>query len=150
MRGTIKENTEEQKMKRAYVIVLLIAAALIAACSLIDTQSASYADYGAVEATGAIGRGWIPAFLPESATDVREKHNLDTNTELVRFDFDARDLGTLTQACPPTQDIVPPTLNANWWPDDLQDSVGAFFRCEGAGAYLAVDATNMRAYFWRP
>ncbi len=137
-------------MKRAYVIVVLIAAALIAACSLIDTQSASYADYRAVEANGAIGRGWIPAFLPESATDVREKHNLDTNTKLVRFDFDAGDLETLTQACPPTQHIVPPTLNANWWPDDLQDSVGAFFHCEGGRAYLAVDATNMRAYFWKP
>ena len=135
-------------LQGAYVIVLLIAAALIAACSFIDMKSASYADYSAVEATGAIGRGWIPVFLPESAKDVREKHNLDTNAELVRFDFDVGDLGILTQACPPTQDIVPPTLNANWWPDDLQDSVGAFFHCEGA--YLAVDATNMRAYFWRP
>lgn len=38
-----------------------------------------------------MGRGWIPAVLPESAVDIRESHNLDTNAGHGTFAFGAMD-----------------------------------------------------------
>ena len=135
-------------MKRAALLFLLLSAPLVAACGLGDTQSVSYADYSAALADGAIERGWIPAFLPRSGTDLREMHNLDTNASLLRFHFAPEDLESLAQACPAAEDTVPPRLSAGWWPADLGDDLLVFLQCQEA--YLAIDATKMWAYFWRP
>jgi hypothetical protein len=135
-------------MKRAGVLFLVILATLVAACGLGDTQSSSYADHDAAVADGAIARGWIPAFLPRSATDLHEKHNLYTNASLLRFDFAPGDLESLAQACPAAEDTVLPRLSAGWWPADLRDGPIVFLQCQGA--YLVTDATELRAYFWRP
>jgi len=119
-------------MKRCGVLFLLPSVTLVAACGLSDTQSASYSDYDAAVADGAIERGWIPAFLPRSATDLHEKHNLDTNASLLHFDLAPADLESLARACPAAEDTVPPRLSAGWWPEDLGDGPTVSLRCQGA------------------
>ncbi len=48
-------------------------------------QEASYADLIAAERAGAIRQGWIPDWVPKSARDLREVHNIDTNQSMLSF-----------------------------------------------------------------
>ena len=52
---------------------------------------ASYASAAAARANGAVGRGWLPEELPDSAFSISESHNLDTNTGGGSFSFGAAD-----------------------------------------------------------
>ena len=50
-----------------------------------ETQSATYATYNDAIAAGVQRRGWLPPFVPTTATDIREVHDLDTNQQWLRF-----------------------------------------------------------------
>lgn len=64
---------------------------LVAACPLLllvgcsDWVKESYASRADAERAGAIERGWVPAFVPASAHDIRDIHNLDTNAQTLEF-----------------------------------------------------------------
>jgi len=46
-----------------------------------------YMTYDEVLEAEAIGRGWIPEFLPKSAKNIVEKHNIENNWGVVEFSF---------------------------------------------------------------
>ena len=50
-----------------------------------EIQSATYATYADAVAAGEQRRGWLPSFVPATATDIREAHDIDTNTQWLRF-----------------------------------------------------------------
>ncbi len=45
----------------------------------------SYSTYSEAKRAGAVERGWIPSFVPASARDLEDSHNLDTSRQTVRF-----------------------------------------------------------------
>jgi hypothetical protein len=49
------------------------------------TPTRTYASFE--EARQVIEQGWLPGFLPESAYDIREKHDNEKNTVLAAFSF---------------------------------------------------------------
>lgn len=64
---------------RIKLLVLLVPMALVA-CGRVDISSSRYESYAAARAADAIGQGrWLPSQLPESATGIRETHDIDTN-----------------------------------------------------------------------
>ena len=66
------------------VVFLIFAAALASGCTN-DVLDASYQTTSAAVAAGAVKRGWIPAWVPAGATDLREVHDLDTNQSALSF-----------------------------------------------------------------
>ena len=50
-----------------------------------DVQINKYEDIEVVKENLAIQKGWVPAILPNSAYEITETHNLDTNTLLGFF-----------------------------------------------------------------
>ncbi len=48
-------------------------------------MSASYESRA--DALVGIEAGWIPGWIPESATDIREAHDIDTNKTFITFKF---------------------------------------------------------------
>lgn len=44
-----------------------------------DTQKNAYTNKNEVLNDKAIVRGWVPRILPDSAYEIQEKHNIDTN-----------------------------------------------------------------------
>ena len=133
---------------------------------------ASYANYEEAIADGAKTRGWIPDFVPESATNLRESHNLDLNTQWLTFQYDADDLSTMLETCDSiSRDEVDfPSRGATrlrpWWPGDLlgwpNDTAGkyGFYAYDYTTHYssgpetdrcfLAIDEATSTAWFWRP
>jgi hypothetical protein len=49
-----------------------------------------YSDRTQVVEAGAIAKGWIPEFLPRTATNILEWHNVETDRTRVEFSFDVK------------------------------------------------------------
>ncbi|PHS40670.1 MAG: hypothetical protein COB07_03955 [Sulfurovum sp.] len=72
-----------------FVLMLLMFVILLSYTS--DEQRNSYKNLQAVLSDNAIERGWIPEILPESAYDIVEIHNLDTNVFYGSFYYKEKD-----------------------------------------------------------
>lgn len=155
---------------------MLIAVALLCVttgCTLSNLDMhAIYASYAEAEADGAIRRGWIPDFVPASATDNQESHNLDVNSQWVAFSFDLGDLPSMTAMLSQAlrENVYPPDERATrkrpWWPKDLSpgavvpDEKYDFYtydytvnysdRQEKRGGYVAIEKHRPRAWYWTP
>ena len=58
--------------------------AILSACTN-DVLDASYATQAEAVSAGAVQRGWIPAWVPPEARDLREVHSVDTNESVLLF-----------------------------------------------------------------
>ena len=67
-------------------LVAILSLLTLTGCSdEITTRFATMADAKAKE---AFARGWLPPILPDSATSIVERNNLDLNTGTGSFDYD--------------------------------------------------------------
>jgi hypothetical protein len=133
---------------------------ILSGCGLGETREKHYATWTELVEDGAVERGWVPACLPESATDIREIHNLDANWSLLTFTYDSLDAEALGALCPAVtvSQVRLPERRARWWPAELVGSGGPgssrflFFDCgeQSSGMYVALDERERRAYVWRP
>ncbi len=62
-----------------------------------DMQINKYPNLQEVKNDTAIQRGWIPAILPDSAYNIVESHDLDTNTIFGSFNYKEKDEETFIQ-----------------------------------------------------
>jgi len=56
-----------------------------------DVQINKYQDKQVVIENQVIQKGWIPSILPESAYEIRETHDIDTNTLFGSFKYKEED-----------------------------------------------------------
>jgi len=63
-----------------------------------DTVKTSYATFDDVHKTDSTAKLWLPEFLPTSAFNIWEEHNLDTNTITGEFDCKTEDLPKVTKS----------------------------------------------------
>ena len=156
-------------MKRLVRAALITGAALAAGAAELraldraETRERAYPDVSAARRAGEQARGWLPAFVPEAATDLRIAGNLDTGRHWLRFALPARARGTLVGGLEPlslTQvwaaDTGAPRWLA-WWPPDLRAapfvpppgrSPLAAFRAPATGYCLAADTLGTQVYVW--
>ena len=84
------------------VFTALTAVLLLSACNLLgEVQDHTYKDYWALDDAGELEHGWAPDLLPESATDIHLKYDLDSNAILMAFEFDPVDEAAVTRDCTP-------------------------------------------------
>ena len=137
-------------------------AARFADAYVVDSRYESRADAevaGAIAENSAYGDRWLPAMLPASASDIRERHCLDTNEVWISFAFDSQDAEAIADHCERvTRSEVHPPMNPNrfrgepfidWWPDDLFENYLKydFYNC-GHQCYLAIDKEALRGFYW--
>lgn len=136
------------------VLALFALDALLSGC--VDTLSeVSFATAREARDAGYVDKGWIPSWFPDSATDIREAHDLDTSVSLLAFSVpDARAL-VLPDTCLPVeyaQTFAAP-LQRSWWPDEdsLRTSY-VFFRCTADATryrFVGVNVQQARVVHWR-
>lgn len=110
-----------------------------------------FADYKAAKAAGEIEKGWLPSFLPESATAIKVINNTDNKSSLASFryegalDIGACEMSVLSAATLPAERVV------LWWPDELtgkgREIPGAFLKCADGQAFVNTDTKEV--YFWK-
>jgi hypothetical protein len=92
-------------MKTAALIALAILALIgvfalgIFGVAHFENPSSRFSTYDELRASGLIERGWVPEFLPRSAKDIEESHDLDTNRGWVSFKYKAGDTAAADQGC---------------------------------------------------
>lgn len=98
----------------------------LACCS--ERKEAYYPTYADAAREGALQRGWLPAFVPASAYEIYEVHDLDTNAQRIRFRVPPSDAPSLTRqmvprSLPQIHELQslhrPPSLSIPW-PRELE------------------------------
>ncbi len=158
---------------RPWRLVLAGTAAAIAVAVVVyalvvrgEVRAERYADYAAARAAGAVRRGWIPPFVPPSATDIRQVHDLDSNAQWLRFRVCREDAQALLGAAEILNvwevwgKVAAPPRDIGRWPEQLTRpklySPPAPFGLElrkwrepGPGARcIAVDVRESWVYAW--
>jgi len=102
-----------------------------------------------------VNKGWIPDWVPHEATDLREVHDLDSNTSALAFTKPRVVLLKLPADCQATAsgDSDPVAFDRSWWPGEgtLNGSYRVF-RCapeSGKSVFVAVSRNEDRVLFWR-
>ncbi len=91
-----------------------------------------YQDFQIAENAGATKLGWLPPFLPSSATNIREKHNFDYNRVIVSFQFSPSDFQTLVaqanEISPQAVEKIRPSwlaVREPWFSDEIIEGLGS-------------------------
>ena len=139
------------------VLVLLLSGLSILWCMKnSEMTSANYEGYA--DAQMGIETGWLPAWLPESATHIHESHDIDTNESFATFEFAPSD--HFYSGCTPVQSaafIFPRSEDKRRFPRLVRRSLERvhddqslrFFRCPGRNTRsLAIDPEAGTAYVW--
>ena len=147
MNAVISLAVARRKLPQALValIVLILATNVLAACA-VEMPEASYKNIDAAIADGAVERGWVPGWLPPSALDIKEKHDLDTNGQILRFAAPSWNGESLPDHCQSVESAEPSRLAAPWWPENVGEMTAEVFVCDGG--FLSFD--HPYGYFWRP
>ncbi len=138
------------------VFLLLL---LVFSLSKLDETSASYENYSEVASTpGLFDSGWIPLWLPKSAFNIKESHNVDTNESWLMFNYIASDTFYLSCTLVSKNDIHFPSIDrVGRFPDFVMHNFGklqsddslTFYDCEGAkGKKIALKSKDNTAYVW--
>jgi YD repeat-containing protein len=104
--------------------VLCIGLIAVLACHS-DRHESFYAFLADADKDGAITRGWIPTFLPQSSRAIHELHDLSPSREWCAFEFRPSDSQSLRKniksvdALTPSVRRVPPP-GVSWWPAVLK------------------------------
>jgi hypothetical protein len=88
----------------ALVITFLFAALGVVLAALrymeyTENPKSAFESYEEMERSGLIAAGWLPQYLPSSATNIEESHNIDTNRVWAAFRYQVGDLDSVESAC---------------------------------------------------
>jgi hypothetical protein len=141
--------------KRTQILVFFVWG--LYACS--ETFDNFFPSYSAASDAGAFSRGWVPDWIPKSATEIYETHNLDTNLFMVKFLFPKQIDFTLPTSCKSIAPTLPPSppFKRKWWPSDVPALEfttlrHAFYLCKGENAnkeYVAISSKLSEVYIWQ-
>ncbi|MEM7621107.1 MAG: hypothetical protein AAF228_11725 [Pseudomonadota bacterium] len=113
------------KLNYRVIFVCLFTAVIVFSCQIYNNLTIFYDEYqNLTEAknTGAIRRGWVPMYLPNSSYNIKKIHDLENNELWGKFRFD-----NLTEL-----DIKCQRIRES---DLITSSLGGFTRILGFGIY---------------
>jgi hypothetical protein len=124
----------------------------------LERREVSYTNMQEALEHGAVDRGWIPDWIPLSATNIREIHDLDTNESMMAFELPRQAKWQLPSDCKPVPygEIGPPRFDRSWWPSNAElERSYSFHRCTGDDpwtskyAWVARHRSGDHALHWR-
>lgn len=141
-------------------LAITVGALLLLSSCLRENLESHYRTYTEAVAAGAIARGWIPKWLPSTASDIHEEHNIDTNATLLAFDYGTAGPEQFLATCHRDSRVPRNPGSDGWWPDDATWHKLQFYRCDERDVYqdghvkvtragAAIDTSRRKAYFWR-
>lgn len=125
---------------RNLAAALVVLVTLLSGCTN-DVLSSSHASRA--DAADTISRGWIPSVLPDSAADINETHNLDSNVGHGTFQFGAADMHSFQAALSP----IPACQSVIAKSREELESSGFVFYTHG-DFDIAVNWEDRKGQFW--
>jgi hypothetical protein len=141
-------------MRRVFFLLLVL---FTTACD--ESVERHYQNYAELQRAGAGAKSWMPDWLPASATDIYDWHDLDTSSTLVAFSVPNAS-PILLRGCRRVAKVTNPGDASIWWPNDRAFSAMQHFECDDRITYqngqvdqraagAAIDPATNRVYFWR-
>lgn len=101
----------------------------------LERSRSYFATFAEMEAAGMMSRGWLPEYLPRSASEIQEGHDIDTNMVWALFRYQPGDVEAVEAACRMI------TSNERGWkylcpPFDSRSSTLVLWR-DGTASYLS-------------
>ncbi|MCU1217742.1 hypothetical protein JAK24_15415 [Stenotrophomonas maltophilia] len=131
----------------------LAACTVLCACGLV--MDSSFDTLREALDSDMVNKGWIPGWVPQAATDLREVHDLDSSTSALAFTKPPAIPLRLPADCQATtfSHSDPVAFDRYWWPGDgtLKSSYRVF-RCapeSGKSVFVAINRTEDHVLFWR-
>lgn len=126
----------------AYLLMLFVGLSFAVAACHSDRRESFYPSLADAKKDGAIDRGWIPDFLPESSRAIHEVHEISPSTGWCAFDFLASDSQALRNSLKSVNELPVsvrhvPSLGESWWPTVLEGNLD-IERIHNAGFNLYV------------
>lgn len=138
--------------------LLFLSIAVFYVSMRIEVTESSYNTYEEMASISNIFEsGWIPSWLPKTASQIKESHDIDTNEAWMTFNFSSSDkFYTNCQIMKRTDVLLPTKKMKNRFHNfvsnlmvAVQNNAVVFYRCDdNISRFLAVDQTNIRAYIW--
>ena len=122
------------------LLVLLVLFA--AGCS--ETFENHYSDWQEAQKDGAVERGWLPDWLPRTAADIREIHNLDTNASAFSLSIPTNWSPPEVAGCVPISQAAAPSIRLRDFPSNIEQHPG-LLNCGD----LFVLVTERAVFAWR-
>ncbi len=103
---------------------------LLTACG--ETLDGRYANRAEAEKAGLIERGWLPEWLPATATEIEVKYKVDHGDHGFSFRVDPATMAKLIEKCPVAESPDKPTLAPDSFPkaveklNDVRNCDGVF------------------------
>lgn len=147
---TFRELARSSSMRLPTLFALCL---ILTSCDLV--MDSSYATKQEAVDAEMIAKGWIPAWVPQEATDLREVHDLDSNVSALAFSKPRSKQLLLPSGCRPVNHSAtqPALFNRSWWPSDAAlKRAYTFFRCEpefDKSVFVATSRTGDHVLFWR-
>lgn len=115
---------------------ILASTCFLVACSLPSLDMYVVYDTHA-EATkdGAIRRGWIPTWMPETATHIHESHDLDTNARALSFTVPNANSVIDALKCRNDLQAPRPSKKTELFPKNIQQNTG-IKNCESLWVFI--------------
>jgi len=64
-----------------------------------ENPKSSFPSISEMEASGLVDAGWLPGYLPSSASQIEERHNIDTNEVWASFRYTIGDVKSVEAEC---------------------------------------------------
>lgn len=131
---------------------MILVLAVLTACDS-GLRSSHYKTLEEAKKSGAIDKGWLPDFLPPSATDIQEIHHIELDRIRVEFSFAKDDINFLkpfSEADGSQAKSFLRELHLNGWSKlDKKSNLRVFLRNDaGVLGCLAVDFALNRVQYW--
>ena len=102
--------------------VLIGSSPLLSGCFL--TRYEVYATYDDAKLDGAFERGWLPEWLPQSASEIHEAHDLDSNQRAFSFRLPDHVKFMFPEICGLSDDVLKPRMRTKMFPDGIESLRG--------------------------
>ena len=140
---------------RLLLNVILLGIAILLAYAIawllgLGTQTSLYATHADAAADGAIGRGWVPEFVPGDATDILEVHNVENAFVSVSFRAPGApgDWGFLPVAAAYRAEALQRIRSVRFPGARPGRRASVTYRCEQDGVGLLAHERHDRQYFY--
>lgn len=122
----------------------LLVAMAITGCA-VDRYDASYVDVFAARAEDAVDRGWVPEWMPESASNIQTSHLPRDGASILAAHLGG-DRETINEACELVPSADAPVMSAPWF-DEQAATDGEARKCDD-DRFVVVEGDLL--YAWTP
>ncbi len=142
----------------AIIVALMVGVSVRSLIRLEVTQSYYESYIELVSVPNILEAGWVPDWIPKSATEINESHDIDTNEAWVVLDF-LKDDDFYSGCQEISSDSIqrPSKTRANHFPIFVGNAIDAIYNNENLRFYdcskntkrfMAIDEIQSKAYIW--